>query len=272
MNNFKFDYMTFEIELETHVFQVFNLLRSQNECRLIFGYRLDAHADSEDLYPFTITDENSDWQHPLLAFLLEFFLSDKELKLNWLDLAGELENPLREGDLDEYVKRVSEAILGMPVSSFHLVLQLDFNNDPSEIANHFETFFQKVPAEIELKAIYAEMNGFYINPDRWYFELFGYKSYGGHDNYNWLAFSDTSYAPTVTLTGMEMLQKVYIEESRTSSRVKVRDYADLLVVLRFQQLISRSVKHMQKVTVPILATAHDYDFISETKPQTGDKR
>ena len=63
---------------------------------------------------------------------------------------------------------------------------------------------------------------------------------------------------------MEKLQKVYVEEAETSS--DARDYSDLLVVLRFQHLIFRSAKYMQKVTVPVLATAHDYDFIYEVNP------
>jgi hypothetical protein len=30
------------------------------------------------------------------------------------------------------------------------------------------------------------MNGFDINPGRWFFDVFGYNDYGGHGEYDWL--------------------------------------------------------------------------------------
>jgi hypothetical protein len=44
------------------------------------------------------------------------------------------------------------------------------------------------------------------------------------------------------------------------------DYASLLVVVRFQDLIKRSACQMSKLKVPLLATSHDYDFIYEFRP------
>jgi hypothetical protein len=47
---------------------------------------------------------------------------------------------------------------------------------------------------------------------------------------------------------------------------ETNNLCDLLVVLRFQNLIRRSATLMQKVDVPVLATVHEYDFIYEIRP------
>ena len=39
--------------------------------------------------------------------------------------------------------------------------------------------------------------------------------------------------------------------------------SEKLIGIRFQDLIRRAAKHMQELRFPLLATAHDYDFIYE---------
>ena len=39
----------------------------------------------------------------------------------------------------------------------------------------------------------------------------------------------------------------------------------LLVVTKFQDLIRRAAPHMRELRFPLLATAHDYEFIFETR-------
>ena len=45
--------------------------------------------------------------------------------------------------------------------------------------------------------------------------------------------------------------------------------AGLLVVVKFQDLIRRAAPRMRELRFPILATAHEYEFIYETRPATG---
>ena len=81
---------------------------------------------------------------------------------------------------------------------------------------------------------------------------------------------------------MEALQKVY-QETLDSKVYRILSYGgdpaveqlqetnglcDLLVVLRFQNLIRRSAPLMQKADVPVLVTAHEYDFIYEVRPKS----
>lgn len=62
VNNFKFDYVSFEVELRNHALQAFNELRSRNKTKTIYCYGLEAHAEFEILYPFIVTDENWRWE------------------------------------------------------------------------------------------------------------------------------------------------------------------------------------------------------------------
>lgn len=201
--------------------------------------------------------------------------------MGWMDTANELDIYLRKGDLAYCVQHVSDIIRSKAKTPFHQVLDLTFTNDPQAVANHFDRFYtDEGRGEPPLAAIYTETNGFYINPDRWYFGLFGYWEYGGGgENFNWLADYTETYPVDITLTGMESLQKRYkahlaksrkLERDPNASRDynlrEVIEYCNLLVVLRFQELIQRSAALMISVPVPILATSHDYDFIYQVSP------
>jgi hypothetical protein len=174
---------------------------------------------------------------------------------------------LRSGDLGECDRIFSDALRRLELTPFHIVLDLNFTNPTRDIAVHFDAFFQHEQKRINVAAAYTETNDFSINTGRWYFDVFAYNRYGGHDDYDWLAYWDSERFPSMTLTGMEALQKVY-----ASPAFHERDYgeacsiSDLIVVSRFQQLIHRSAESMSELRFPLLATSHDMDFISETRP------
>jgi hypothetical protein len=212
--------------------------------------------------------------------MLEQSVWKGSIEMDWIAVANELDSYLRQGDLAYCINHVSQIIRKLPDSPFHHVLAVDFTNDPIEVAKHFDQFVVEQSEKVRFVAIYTETNGFYINPDRWYFEIFGCPTYGGHDNYDWLSKYCAYYQPSITLTGMESLQQVYqqIEDSETYKilsyggdpkveQIRVaNDFSDLLVVLRFQDLIRRSAAYMGQVKVPVLATSHDFDFIYEINP------
>ncbi|BAO76537.1 hypothetical protein WPG_2307 [Winogradskyella sp. PG-2] len=52
------------------------------------------------------------------------------------------------------------------------------------------------------------MNGFTINYDRWFIDLFSFSEIGQED-YEWLADFEHSANKDLTITGFENLQKVY---------------------------------------------------------------
>lgn len=184
--------------------------------------------------------------------------------IGWFDLSEALTPTLRKGNLDGCIRTVSEAIANHSDSPFHKVLNLSFTNSPVAVANHFDAFIAENEKLFEIKAIYTETNGFDINPWEWYFDLFAYKAYGGHQDYDWLAYMDSTHFEPMVLTGMEELQAVYASKAfRNTEYEPVKGLCSLLVVLMFQSLIAHSAPYMKRLACPLLVTAHDYEFIYE---------
>jgi hypothetical protein len=189
------------------------------------------------------------------------------------DLSFELQTKLlpvlRAGQLDECERRVAGCMAGLPTSPFHSVLEVSFTNRPEEVAAHFDGFVRREAKRFRIRAVYAEMNGFDINARRWFFDVFAFNDYGGHDDYDWLADWASENYPELTLTGLEALQRVYASDAFRDAQFKdAAAIAGLLVVIKFQDLIRRAVPFMREVKFPVLATAHDYDFIYEAQPDS----
>ena len=100
--------------------------------------------------------------------------------MGWFEIAEQVEPELRKGGISTCISRVTEELKKLPDSPFHEVINLRFTNRPQNLAEYFSKFIRKEEARIDLKAIYTETNGFDINPDLWFFDLFAYEKYGGH--------------------------------------------------------------------------------------------
>lgn len=152
----------------------------------------------------------------------------------------------------------------MPVTPFHAVLDLAITNDPQDVALHFDRFFELEAARLSIAAVYTEMNGFDINPDRWYCDCFAYSAYGGHEDYDWLSDWQSERFDDYTIKGLEELQKIYAGEAfLDDSYSDASHLTSLLVVVKFQRLIERASQSMKRLYVPLLSTAHGFDFIAE---------
>ena len=69
----------------------------------------------------------------------------------------------------------------------HIAADLAIANDPAEAARRFDDFYRAESGRIPIRAVYTEMNGFDINPDRWYCDLCAYTADGGLDDFDWLS-------------------------------------------------------------------------------------
>ncbi|MGR8935857.1 MAG: hypothetical protein ACU837_15965 [Gammaproteobacteria bacterium] len=180
------------------------------------------------------------------------------------DLVVQFAPKLRHGQIDPCISMAEKALKKLPVSPFHKVIELEFENEREEVAEYFDAFYTRVSKQFSPAAIYTETNGFAINPDEWYFDLFGYDTYHGHENYDWLANPNAESNSSRTLYGMEELQEVYASGAFYNNAFNSEsELCSLIVVLKFQKLIRESLKLLQHANCPILATAHDYDLISE---------
>lgn len=72
-------------------------------------------------------------------------------------------------------------------TDFHKILGRDLLHLTEDFADYINEFYNQVNAHMAVKAIYCEMNGFTINPDLWFVDLFAYDQLGGTEDYDWLA-------------------------------------------------------------------------------------
>lgn len=187
--------------------------------------------------------------------------------MKWYELVQQFEPSLHEGNLERCTEHVRDALLNLPDSPFHVATELDFTNDPATVARHFDEFLAQESAKFDIKAVYTETNGFDINPDRWYFDMFAYEGYAGLGDLDWLSEWTSESNQDMTLTGMEALQSIYDSDSFSDREYSTAaDFASLFVVIRFQALVGRSAPLMERLKCPLLATSHDYDLIFEYRP------
>ena len=105
---------------------------------------------------------------------IELFIQTKE----------QLTHQLRAGDLAGCEAAASDALRALPKSPFHIAADLVISNDLDEAAGHFDDFYRAEFERMAVLAVYTEMNGFAINPDRWYCDLFAYTADGGLDDFD----------------------------------------------------------------------------------------
>ncbi len=192
--------------------------------------------------------------------------TDRPMGDIFFEIQNELMPVLRAGDTARCERTVADRLAGLPQSPFHVAIDLTITNTPADIAAHFDGFFRQEAKRFKIGAAYTEMNGFDINPDRWFFDVFAFREYGGLDDYDWLADWQSENYVDMTITGLERLQAVYAGPAFRDKRFKDAGHlAGLLVVTKFQDLIRRAAPLMHELHFPLLATAHDYDFIFEAR-------
>jgi hypothetical protein len=156
---------------------------------------------------------------------------------------------------------------------FDPLLGLSFDNDPAVVAEHVARFYELCSARFQPKALYFEMNGFDINPDRWYFDSFAYEEFEEDpEELDWLSEWSSPAFPQLTLTGMEPAQKVWDwysnQKGYAEPKVKpAKEVALLLTMVRFAELFEKAHQHPTfPRNVPVLVTAHDFDIMKRFVP------
>lgn len=176
---------------------------------------------------------------------------------------------LRAGDLAGCESAIVNRLQSLADSPFHLAQHVSISNAPSDAAAHFDRFFERESTRFTIAAAYTEMNGFDINPDRWFCDLFAYTTYGGHDEYDWISDWQSEHFDDYTISGLEELQAVYASGALLNNEFSDASYmSSLLVVVKFQRFMDQAVRLMRNLTFPLLVTAHDFDFIAESRRDT----
>ena len=200
------------------------------------------------------------------------------------ELADKLSELLESKRLDEAIAMAEQELKNIPTSEFHKILDKNLLHLTSDLAKHINEFDKSTKEvlkkkqgfiknlfgsgkEVKPAAYYCEMNGFTINYDRWFIDLFSFENYSLTD-WEWLSDFYDSTSNDLTITGFEDIQKVF-EDVHENSRFeepnidKAYEVCELLVILRLQELFRETYKLNQGDwdKIPMFVTAHDYEMI-----------
>ena len=200
------------------------------------------------------------------------------------ELADKLSELLESKKLEEAIAMAEQELKNIPTTDFHKILNKNLLHLTSELAKHINEFDKSTKEvlkkkqgflknlfssgkEVKPAAYYCEMNGFTINYDRWFIDLFSFENYSLTD-WEWLSDFYDSTANDLTITGFEEIQKAF-EDVHENNRFeepnidKAYEVCELLVILRLQELFRETYKLNQGDwdKIPMFITAHDYELI-----------
>ena len=200
------------------------------------------------------------------------------------ELADKLYGLLESKKLDEAIAMAEQQLREIPKTDFHEILGKNLLHLTSDLAKHINEFNKSTRQILKKKqgfikklfglekgikpaAYYCEMNGFTINYDIWYIELYSFENYSLTD-WNWLCDFYDSSANDFIITGFEDIQKVFqdIHENDRFNEpdlMKAYEICELLVILRLQELFRETYKTTREewCFTPMFVSAHDYDLI-----------
>jgi hypothetical protein len=177
----------------------------------------------------------------------------------WDEVDKRIQRPNEAGQF------ISDLMENCKDKTFNGLIPISFTNPVEQIQNSIAAFCSECNKTFGTKAIFLEMNGFDINPDRWYFDLFGYKTFPqDNKSMDWISDWQSPEFPDVTLTGLESIQELfdgYIKNKLYKDEDKAynEELATLLVMAKFCQLIDKSLEN-QKPAIRVLVSAHDFDI------------
>lgn len=192
------------------------------------------------------------------------------------DLEDKLNEYVKRNDLDSAIQIAESELSKIPQTEFQQLIGMNLLHLESELSEFISNFYSSVKLKYtfsftkKLKAFYCEMNGFTINYDRWFIDLFSFSEIGQED-YDWLADFEHSANKDLTITGFENIQKVY-EDVYKNQKFDIPEIeqayevAELLVILRLQELFRKTYKSAKESgkkwsDYPMFVTAHDYEMI-----------
>ncbi|RPE12007.1 hypothetical protein EGT74_00170 [Chitinophaga lutea] len=181
-----------------------------------------------------------------------------------------IQDLLRAGQIAEAIRETETKLGLLPSSDFHGVIGKDLLHlQPAltSFLNHFYTDM-KEEEELDMKAMYIEMNSFTIQYDRWFLHVLGYESLSDRDNLDWLTDFSGESEKSLVITGYEALQeanKKYMQSEgyRNDDLRQACELQELLVILRVQELVSHTVTagkgKFPWADLPVFVAAHDYE-------------
>lgn len=181
-----------------------------------------------------------------------------------------LQELILAGQTDTAIREAEAALRQLPPSGFQQVIGKDLLHLQQPLTvflNHFYTAMEQ-EEELDVKAIYVEMNSFTTQYDRWFIHLLAYESVARRDNLDWLTDFAGESEKSLTVTGYEALQeanKQYMQSEgyRDDQQRQACELQEYLVILRFQELVKHTVAANKGkapwADVPMFIGAHDFE-------------
>jgi hypothetical protein len=203
---------------------------------------------------------------------MNFELNDKLTELLEIKKLNE-SIELAEDEMSKIPKTDFHKIIGKNLK--HLAADLkkyiaDFDQTTTDVLKKKQGFLKSIfgsGEQVKPVAFYCEMNGFTINYDRWFIDLFSFERLET-DDWDWLSDFYDSTSKDFTITGFEEIQTVFqdVHENERFSEPNIEqayEVCELLVILRLQELFQETYKDEESEwsKVPMFVTAHDYEMI-----------
>lgn len=177
---------------------------------------------------------------------------------------------IRAGQIDAAIQYTENKLAELPETGFHQIIGKDLLHLQPILGQFLNSFYKAMTEEeeLEVKAIFCEMNAFTVNYEHWFLDLYAYETVEEEDTLNWLAEYDGQSEKSLTITGFEALQEANKEYMKTEgyrddNRRAACDLHEYLVILRLHQLFKITVQqHKNKAAwagIPFFVTAHDYE-------------
>jgi hypothetical protein len=190
---------------------------------------------------------------------------------------GQKINPsLEKLDFSQALDIAQTALNKIPTTEFHSALGKSFIIQADSLAIWIENFYQTILKNMDVKALYFEMNEFDINTGTWYIHGFSYEKDGGLniENMEWLCdfTRDKMTTEEFVLTGFEELQTAFENIELDNDNLQAsRDWCEQIIIARFMELMRTAHLKAKEMnfgwaTIPIYFTEHSYDFILKSEP------
>lgn len=186
--------------------------------------------------------------------------------MKYSDVYEELIPLLADNKLTEAINWCETELKKSSNPSDELFIDRNLDHLIIPLKNWVDKFYNRVSKNITIEAMYSEVNGFTINPDLWFADLFAYDNYQGITDMDWLADweeENVTMQDSFVITGLEDLQNVYEQDGEGSL------ISSFLIILLFQDLFKKAVdkarqENLPWANIPIIVTAHDWELIYQT--------
>lgn len=177
---------------------------------------------------------------------------------------------IQAGKITEAIRETEEKLNQLPPSDFHQVIGKSLLHMQPALTSFLNYFYAAMTEEEELdiKALYIEMNSFTTQYQRWFLHLLAYESLSTPGNLDWLTDFSGESEKTLTITGFEALQQVnekymQAEGYRNDELRQACELQEYLVILRMQELVQQTLQANKGkapwAALPVFAAAHDYE-------------